>query len=90
MERVALTGSSSSRVDGIVDSFDAHVGFGYVRADPPSAFGSEVRSWFFHCTQIAGGARTIAVGTPVSFAIVPGRLGRWEATVVTAREEPHE
>lgn len=33
----------------------------------------------FHCTQIAGGSRTIDVGTPVSFVVLPGRGGRWEA-----------
>jgi len=33
----------------------------------------------FHSTAIADGSRTIAVGTSVSFTLVPGRLGRWEA-----------
>jgi cold shock CspA family protein len=34
----------------------------------------------FHCTAVADGSRTIATGTVVSFRVVPGRLGRWEAT----------
>jgi cold shock CspA family protein len=38
---------------------------------------------FFHCTAIADGTRTIAVGTTVTFVVVPGRLGRWEASMVT-------
>jgi len=36
----------------------------------------------FHCTQIADGSRTIAVGTRVQFSIIP-RLGRYEAVAVT-------
>ena len=35
--------------------------------------------WFFHCTAIADGTRTIEVGTAVVFDVAPGRLGRWEA-----------
>jgi cold shock CspA family protein len=38
--------------------------------------------WFFHCTQIADGTRTIAVGTPVTFEVRPGQRGTWEATHV--------
>ena len=57
---------------GTVVDFDEHRGSGTVR----SADGTEL---FFHCTQIADGTRTIAVGTTVSFRVVAGRLGRWEA-----------
>ena len=32
----------------------------------------------FHCTEIADGTRTIAVGTRVEFELL-ARLGRWEA-----------
>ncbi|HET9071913.1 MAG TPA: cold shock domain-containing protein [Acidimicrobiales bacterium] len=63
---------------GTVTDFDAEVGLGEVGADD----GTVVR---FHCTQIADGSRSIAVGTPVSFAVVPGRGGRWEAAAVAAR-----
>ncbi|HET6875255.1 MAG TPA: hypothetical protein VFH70_10775 [Acidimicrobiales bacterium] len=45
-------------------------------SDPPG-------EWEFHCTQIAGGSRSIEVGTPVSFSVRAGRLGRWEAVSVT-------
>ena len=36
----------------------------------------------FHCTAIADGSRTIAVGQAVRFSVVPGNLGRWEATQI--------
>ena len=54
---------------GRVTSFDDHVGAGTVTADE----GEE--SWFFHCTRIADGSRTIAVGTWVVFEVVPGPTG---------------
>ena len=37
----------------------------------------------FHCTAIAGGSRTIEVGTAVIFEVAAGHLGRWEATAIT-------
>ena len=52
-------------------------GCGEVEAD-------DGRRYPFHCTQIADGTRTIAVGTPVTFDVVPGHLGRWEAAALTA------
>ena len=58
---------------GAVATFDRQKGYGTVRADD----GTE---YFFHCTQIADGSRTIAEGTPVAFEVVAGHLGRWEAT----------
>lgn len=61
---------------GTVDSFDEHRGYGTLRADD----GSEV---FFHCTRIADGTRTIAVGTEVTFDLVPGHHGRYEASAIT-------
>jgi cold shock CspA family protein len=62
---------------GTVAEFDEHKGYGTVRADD----GAE---YFFHCTRISDGTRTIAVGTLVAFDVAPGHLGRWEATAVTA------
>jgi cold shock CspA family protein len=58
---------------GIVTEFDQDKGWGTVRADD----GTDV---WFHCTAIADGTRTIEVGTAVEFEIVPGHLGRWEAS----------
>lgn len=61
---------------GRVADFDEARGYGTVRAE-------DGREYFFHCTQIADGTRTIGVGTPVTFEVMPGHLGRWEATAVT-------
>jgi len=57
---------------GTVAAFDDPRGLGTVRVDG----GGELP---FHCTAIADGTRTIAVGAPVRFRVVAGRLGRWEA-----------
>jgi cold shock CspA family protein len=59
-------------LSGEVTDFDEQVGLGTVA-------GVDGRSWLFHCTQIADGTRRIAVGARVSFEVVPGRLGAWEA-----------
>lgn len=56
-------------------AWDDHAGFGTVEAD-------DGRSFFFHCTQITDGTRTIDVGAAVQFEIVAGHLGRWEAARV--------
>jgi CspA family cold shock protein len=65
-------------VTGTVTAFDAPRGLGEVTATDGAVYP-------FHCTQIADGTRTIAVGTAVDFAKVPGLLGRWEAGDVTKR-----
>ena len=57
---------------GTVAEFDEHRGLGMLRAD-------DGRELFFHCTRIADGSRSVAVGARVTFAVVPGRRGRWEA-----------
>jgi cold shock CspA family protein len=62
-------------VRGTVTSFDEHRGIGELRADDGATYG-------FHCTAIADGTRTIAVGAPVEFVVVPGHLGRWEAAAI--------
>ena len=61
---------------GTVTEFDDAKGWGTVT----SAEGTER---FFHCTAIADGTRTIAVGTAVTYDVVPGRLGRYEAAALT-------
>ena len=61
---------------GRVTSFDDAKGYGEVT-------GADGEARFFHCTQIADGTRTIAVGTAVTFVVVPGHRGRWEAAAVT-------
>ena len=61
---------------GTVRTFDAVRGYGTVESD-------DGRSWFFHCTQIADGSRTINAGARVRFAVTAGRMGRWEAVALT-------
>ena len=46
--------------------------------------GAGTRRFPFHCTQIADGTRTVAVGTRVSFGVLAGRAGRWEAADIAA------
>jgi CspA family cold shock protein len=58
---------------GSVATFDEMRGLGTVVSD-------DGRSLSFHCTAIADGSRTIAVGTRVTFSVVAGHLGQWEAT----------
>ena len=60
-------------VVGTVAEFDDAAGYGTVVADELGA------RWFFHCTTIADGSRTIAVGAAVCFEVEAGRLGRYEA-----------
>ena len=62
---------------GEVSSFDGAEGQGCLLAD-------DQRTYWFHCTQIVGGARVIAVGTPVRFDLVAGHRGRWEASALRA------
>jgi cold shock CspA family protein len=67
-------------VQGKVTEFDDARGLGTVE--------SGGRAYPFHCTQISDGSRTIAVGTDVTFEVMAGRLGRWEATVITPAPAP--
>jgi cold shock CspA family protein len=59
-------------VNGTVVEFDEHVGLGTVEGEDGARLG-------FHCVAIADGSRRIDVGAAVTFDVVPGRLGRWEA-----------
>ena len=64
---------------GNVTAFDDEVAYGEVCGTDPA---TEGRRYFFHCTQIADGTRTIDVGAAVAFSLVAGRMGRWEAVDV--------
>ncbi len=61
---------------GTVAEFDEHKGIGVVEGD-------DGRRLFFHCTAIADGSRTIAVGSEVAFHLMAGHGGSWEATSLT-------
>jgi cold shock CspA family protein len=63
-------------VNGTVTGFDEAVGLGFVESDE--------QRYRFHCTQIADGSRTIEVGRAVTFTLIPGRRGEWEAAAVGA------
>jgi hypothetical protein len=76
------------QLEGRVETFDEAVGLGEISASFVSGPGGPggpdrrdlaVGRYRFHCTQIADGSRTIAVGTRVSFRLLAGRDGRWEA-----------
>jgi cold shock CspA family protein len=68
---------------GRVRAFDEAAGHGTVVDD-------ENREWFFHSVEIADGSRTIRPDTAVSFDLVPGRLGRWEAASLRPAEDDQE
>lgn len=63
---------------GVVTSFDDAKGFGEVTSENGATL-------FFHCTAIADGTRTIAVGTEVRYDVAPGGNGTWEARALTPR-----
>ena len=69
MTRPALTGT--------VVAFDERRGLGEIESDR--------ERYPFHCTAIAGGSRSIAVGAAVEFVVVPGPGGRWEAGAIEPR-----
>jgi cold shock CspA family protein len=58
----------------VVAEFDDHAGFGEVDVDGD-------RFWF-HCTQLVDGSRHAEPGQQVTFRVVPGHRGRWEATEI--------
>ena len=61
------------RRKGTVAEFDEAVGLGLVEVPDR---GERFR---FHCTQIGDGSRSIPLGTDVTFVVIPGRGGAWEA-----------
>lgn len=67
--------ATDGSVRGTVTAFDDPRGLGVVTT-------ADGRELAFHCTAVADGTRTIAVGTEVAVQIGPGLPGRWEAVVV--------
>ena len=57
---------------GRVVAFDARRGLGTVET-------ADGVRYPFHCTRIADGRRDLAADTSVTFRVVPGRQGVWEA-----------
>jgi cold shock CspA family protein len=64
-----------SHLTGSVTEFDERRGIGEIA-------GADGTVYLFHCTMIADGSRTIAVGTAVEFQRIPGHRGRWEAASI--------
>ncbi len=60
---------------GRVVSFDVRQGLGTLE-------GTDGARYPFHCTRIVDGNRDVAVDTHVTFRVVPGHQGRWEADAV--------
>jgi cold shock CspA family protein len=69
-------GGPRAPVTGVVIEFDDRRGLGVVLADDGRRLG-------FHCTAIADGTRTVAVGARVVFWVAPAHLGRYEARNVS-------
>jgi cold shock CspA family protein len=63
-------------VVGRVADFDEAAGYGHVVAADESG------EWFFHCTAIVDGSRTVEVGATVAFEVEPGHRGRYEAVAI--------
>ena len=63
---------------GRVASFDDATGWGVVAADGGIEYP-------FHCTAIADGTRAIEVEAAVTFQLIPGHRGQWEAAGITPR-----
>lgn len=55
-------------------AYDDHAGYGEVES-------AGARYWF-HCTRLLDGSRHAEPGQNVSFRLVPGHRGRWEAAEV--------
>lgn len=64
--------ATTRQLRGEVTEFSDDVGLGVVTT-------SDGQPHPFHCTSIADGSRTIPVGTDVTFDVVAGRAGTWEA-----------
>lgn len=61
---------------GTVTMFDDAVGLGEVIDDAGRRHG-------FHCTAIADGSRTVAVGAAVRYSVIAGHAGSFEADALT-------
>ncbi len=69
-----MTPTRRARLQGVVTRYDDHAGLGEVEADGAR--------YPFHCTQLADGSRHAEAGQAVTFRVVPGHAGRWEAAEI--------
>jgi cold shock CspA family protein len=60
---------------GTVAEYDEAAGYG-------ALVDATGKRWWFHCTAIVDGSRSIVVGSAVRFRLQPGHLGRHEAVDV--------
>ncbi|WP_419928125.1 cold shock domain-containing protein [Candidatus Poriferisocius sp.] len=74
---MSLTGLRAP-LTGRVASFDEATGWGVIAVDGGIEYP-------FHCTAIADGTRAIEVGAAVTFQLMPGHRGQWEAAGITPR-----
>ena len=65
--------------EGTVIEFDDPAGLGRARDADGVVYG-------FHCTAIADGSRSIEVGTAVSFEVLAGHVGQFEAFSLVSAE----
>jgi len=75
MPALPVAAASLGACEGTVASFDDPRGLGTVITADGIVYP-------FHCANIADGTRSIEVGVPVSWLVIPGRLGRWEASAI--------
>jgi cold shock CspA family protein len=72
---VAASDAAAGPRHGRVTSFDARRGLGVVTDDRGA-------SYDFHATAVADGSRRIDEGAAVTFSVVPGHRGRYEARLL--------
>jgi len=77
-----INGGPAQLRHGIVADFDDPAGYGtIIEAAPDGATtGESPVEWFFHCSAIADGSRSIEPGTRITCHLVAGHMGRIEAT----------
>ena len=76
LEGVMREGVMEDGMIGRVVDFDERRGLGTIESTDGTTFP-------FHCTRIADGSRTIRPNAAVTFDVVPGHLGQWEAAAIT-------
>ena len=77
-----MTPPTSTRLAGVVIAYDDHGGFGEVQVDQALTASQSAEPgarYWFHCTRLIDGSRHAEAGQSVSFRVVPGHRGRWEA-----------